>query len=653
MVATTALGLICLARPDGSAEMGWMNSRMGTLALTMKRAGFAGLLLVTSALTVVAGAGELPNILWIVAEDINLQLGCFGDTNAVTPNLDRFATAALRYTKCWSTAPVCAPARTALITGVYPTSTGAEHMRSLVAMPEFMRMYPQWLRDRGYYCVNNSKEDYNLAPRGKVWDESSNRAHWKNRKTGQPFFAAFNIGVSHEGQIRTRKGPLLHDPAKIRLPAYHPDQPEVRRDWARYYDNITAMDEIAGKRLQELADAGLEEDTIVFFYGDNGAGMPRSKRWPYNSGLNVPLIVRVPGKFKNLAPPDYKPGAATDRLVGFVDFAPTLLSLAGVKPPEWMQGRAFMGRFAAPPEKYIFGFRGRMDERYDLVRSVRNDRFIYIRNFRPDLSYGQYLAYMFETPTTRIWKELYDAGSLRPPQTFFWESKPSEELYDLETDPDEVKNLAKSPAHTAVLEELRGAHRRQTLGTRDVGFLTESEMHRRAAGTNLYDFARDANRFPLERILAMADLASSQKAGALPELKLGLKDGDGGVRYWAALGLLMRGSNTVNSTRAELRAALGDESPSVQIIAAWALARFGTADESETALAVLARLAPPDRNGVFVSLEALAAIEGLGKKAQLLWPALRAMPRQDPKATPRTAGYVDRFLEHLLTEVER
>jgi arylsulfatase A-like enzyme len=609
-------------------------------------AGFVSVLVLISTIR----AAELPNILWIVAEDINPQLGCYGDTNAVTPNLDRFAANALRYTKCWSTAPVCAPARTALITGVYPTSTGAQHMRSLVAMPEFMRMYPQLLRGCGYYCVNNSKEDYNLEKRGKVWDESSRKAHWKNRKPGQPFFAAFNINVSHESQIRTRKGPLQHDPAKMRVPAYHPDTPEARRDWARYYDNITAMDEIAGKYLKQLADAGLADNTIVFFYGDNGGGMPRSKRWPYNSGLNVPLIIRVPEKFKHLAPRDYRPGAATDRLVDFVDFAPTLLSIAGMKPPEWMQGHAFMGWYAGAPEKYIFGFRGRMDARYDMVRSVRGRRFIYIRNYRPDLIYGQFIAYMFETPTTRVWKQLYDAGKLRPPQTYFWETKPPAELYDLQNDPDEVNNLASSPSHAGELRELRDALHRHMLETRDVGLLTESEMHRRADGTSIYDFGHDPKRYPVKRILTMANMASSLKASVLPGLKKGLKDSDSGVRYWAALGLWMRGSNTVNSARSELLNMLGDESPSVQIVAAQALARYGSANDSKPARAVLARLAPPDKNGTFVSLENLSAIEAIGPRAESLFPALRTMSRQDPKATPRTARYVGESLKHLLGE---
>jgi arylsulfatase A-like enzyme len=329
-----------------------------------------------------AGETKLPNILWIVCEDINPNLGCYGDPNAVTPNLDKFAEGAMWYTNCWSTAPVCAPARTSLITGVYPPSTGAEHMRSLVKMPEFMKMYPQLLREAGYYCTNCAKEDYNLEKPGEVWSVSSKKGHWRNRPAGKPFMAVFNIEKTHESQIRKRPHTLKHDPTKIKVPAYHPDTPEVRHDWAQYHDNITEMDEIAGKYLKELEEAGLVEDTIVFFYGDNGGGMPRGKRWCYESGLNVPLIIRIPEKFKHLAPKDYKTGGATGRLAGFVDFAPTLLSIAGVKPPEWMQGHALMGRFD-DPQKYIHGFRGRMDERYDMVRAVRNEKYLYMDSTLP------------------------------------------------------------------------------------------------------------------------------------------------------------------------------------------------------------------------------------------------------------------------------
>ncbi len=368
-------------------------------------------------------SADKPNIVWITAEDMNPNLGCYGDSYANTPNLDRFAARSLSYWRAWSCGPVCAPARTTIITGVYPTATGSHHMRSSIRMPPSLSMYPQLLREAGYYCVNNQKEDYNLEKPADVWHVSSRQAHWKNRPAGQPFFAVFNYEITHESQIRKRPHQLVHDPAQAPIPAYHPDTPEVRHDWAQYYDNITALDGLVGERLQELAQAGLAEDTIVFFYGDHGSGMPRSKRWPYHSGLHVPLIIHVPVKWRHLAPKEYLPGGQTHRLVNFTDLAPTLCSLAGVRPPKWMQGHAFMGRFEAPVQPFNYGFRGRMDERYDLVRSVTDGRYVYIRNYMPHLIYGQYLNYMFQTPTTQVWKQLYDEGKLQPPQTFFWERK--------------------------------------------------------------------------------------------------------------------------------------------------------------------------------------------------------------------------------------
>ena len=591
--------------------------------------------------------GSRPNILWLTCEDTGPQLGCYGDAYAETPNLDRLAARGMRYLHAWSNAPVCAPARTAIITGVFPTSTGSEHMRSLVAMPAFMKMYPQLLRERGYYCTNNSKEDYNLDKPGQVWDDSSPKAHWKNRPPGQPFFAIFNFTVSHESQIRVRPHTLKHDPAKVRVPAYHPDTPEVRHDWAQYYDKVTEMDALAGQRLQELDDGGLAEDTIVFFYGDHGSGMPRSKRWPYNSGLHVPLIVHVPSKYRHLAPSEYQPGGTSQRLVSFVDLAPTLLSLAGVKPPEWMQGHAFMGPFASPPQPYVYGFRGRMDERYDMVRSVRNERYIYIRNYMPHLIYGQYLDYMFQTPTTRVWRQLYDAGKLSPPKTYFWEPKPAEELYDLQADRDEVHNLVDSPAHQKVLQELRQAHREHVLRIRDVGFLSEAEQHAHSAGTTIYEMARDPQKYPLEQILQMAELASSRRADAVPQLRQGLKSQDSGLRYWAAMGLLVRGSSAVPAAREELRAALRDASPTVRVIAARALGEYGNETDLSMALAVLRDLAPPDKNGAYLSILTLNAVDALGKKAAPLHEFIRTMPPTDPKAVSRANGYVGRLQSEI------
>jgi len=597
-----------------------------------------------------APGNGLPNILWITCEDTGPQLGCYGDRYADTPNLDRLASRGMRYLHAWSNAPVCAPARTTIISGVYPPCTGSENMRSLVAMPAFMKMYPQFLRERGYYCTNNSKEDYNLEKPGEVWDESSGKAHWKNRGPGQPFFAVFNILVTHESQIRVRPHTLKHDPAGAPVPAYHPDTPEVRHDWAQYYDKVTEMDAQVGKRLRELEDAGLADNTIVFFYGDHGSGMPRSKRWPYDSGLRVPLIVHFPEKLKHLAPREYLAGGTSGRLVGFVDLAPTLLSLAGVRPPEWMQGHAFLGKFETPPQPYLYGFRGRMDERYDLVRSVSDGRYVYVRNYMPHLIYGQYLNYMFQTPTTQVWKRLYDEGKLAPPKTYFWEPKPAEEFYDLQADRDEVHNLAGSPEYQAIVERFRQAHRGHVLKIRDVGFLPEAEQHRRAAGTTMYEMGHDPKQYPLEKILAMADLASLRTPGENAKLQQGLKDGDSGVRYWAAMGLLIRGRDAVEATRGDLRAALNDPSPSVRIVAARALGQYGSDEDLALALPVLKTLAPPNENGIYVSIEALNAVDALGTKAAGLADFLRAMPAEDRNAPARAKEYVPRLLEKILGE---
>ncbi len=621
-----------------------------------------------AAAPIAAADAPRPNILWITSEDHGPHMGCYGDTFATTPNVDALAAKGMIYTRCWSNAPVCAPARTTLISGLYPPSTGSEHMRSMVPYPAGRKMYPQFLREAGYYCTNNSKEDYNLAKPAnvvdtrrvsdpntrsvmatKVWDDSSNKAHWRNRAAGQPFFAVFNSTRSHESQIRTRPHKQVHDPARVRVPAYHPDTPEVREDWAQYYDKVTEADADAGKVLQQLEEDGLADDTIVFYYGDHGSGMPRSKRWPYNSGLHVPLVVYIPEKFKDLASPDYKPGGKSDRLVSFVDFAPTLLSLVGIEPPDWMQGFAFLGQYQAPPQPYIYGFRGRMDERFDMVRSVTDGRYVYIRNYMPHRIYGQHVAYMFQTPTTQVWKRLHDEGKLTPEPEIFWNTKAPEELYDLQSDPDEVHNLANDSGHRDILNRIAKAQADLVLRIRDVGFLPEGEIHSRSHGESPYDMARDDDRYPLDRILKAAENATRplEASGSLDPLEAAIHDSDSAVRYWGALGVLMRGEMGVSEARRELRVALKDESPYVRIVAAEALGRFGTPVDAEEALAVLIELGPIDRNSVFVSMAALNALESLGARADPAADAVRKFPAQGEVPDARYNSYVPRVLEHL------
>jgi arylsulfatase A-like enzyme len=596
---------------------------------------------------------QRPNVLWLTCEDMGPHLGAYGDRYSATPNLDRFAARGLRYLNAWSNAPVCAPARTTLISGLYPTSTGSEHMRSMTRLPARMKMYPQFLREAGYYCTNNSKEDYNLEKPGEVWDDSSPKAHWKNRKAGQPFFAVFNFTITHESQIRRRPHQLVHDPAKVRLPAYHPDTPEVRHDWAQYYDNITEMDAQFGARLKELEEAGLAGDTIVFFYSDHGSGMPRSKRWPYNSGLNVPLIVHFPDKFRHLASKGYAPGATTDRLVSFVDFAPTLLSLAGIKPPDYLQGYSFMGQYEAPPQSHIYGFRGRMDERYDMVRSVRDKRYVYIRNYMPHRIYGQHVAYMFETPTTQAWKRLFDDGKLKPPQTYFWQVKPAEELYDLELDRDEVNNLAGSPQHHEILNRLRRAQQELALRIRDVGFLPEDEIHSRSEGSTPYEMGHDKQRYPLERILSAAGLAASLRPEGVEELRQKLGDKDSAVRYWAAMGILARGKSAVTAARGELHKALLDEAPSVRATASEALGRYGDEEDLNKSLRVLLDLATSSKKDLYGSIRALNALDELDGRAAPALQAIQELGRSEQAANPRTGEYVSRLVAKILADMQR
>ncbi len=598
-----------------------------------------------------AAEAPRPNVLWITCEDIGPHLRACGDEYSVTPNLDALAGRGTIYRNAWSNAPVCAPARTTIISGLYPPSTGAENMRSLVKLPAGMRMFPQFLRESGYYCTNNAKEDYNLEKPGKVWDVSSKQGHWRNRAAGQPFFSVFNLEITHESQIRTRPHRWVHDLAKVRIPAYHPDTREVREDWAQYYDNITTMDGQAGAILENLRKDGLADDTIVFFYGDHGSGMPRSKRWPYNSGLNVSIVVHVPEKFRSLTAPEYRDGTQSDRLVGFVDLAPTMLSLAGIEPPAYYQGRAFLGKYNTPERPYNYGFRGRMDERYDLVRTVRDKRYVYIRNYMPHKIYGQYIDYMFQTPTTRVWKKLYDEGKLNPAQSRFWETKPAEELYDLQKDRDEVNNLAESAEHRAILERLRKAQQQLAADVRDVGFIPEGDMQKRAAESSPYEVGHDRARCPLERITAAAELAASLKAEALPALVKAYGDVDPAVRYWAVMGVLMRGKGALRQARPMVDQALTDSSPFARIAAAEILGRYGDDSGARKALAVLLELAPADRNGAHVSLCALNAIDALGQKAKPARAAIEKLTLIDEKADERVQKYGVSVAQKILADL--
>ncbi len=430
-----------------------------------------------------AQTGRRPNILWISCEDMSPDLGCYGDAYSRSPNLDRLASEGARYTNAFSVAGVCAPSRSGIITAMYPSSIGTHHMRSKGVPGPEVKCFPEYLRAAGYFCTNNVKTDYNFDVPVTAWDETSPRAHWRGRANGQPFFSVFNLTTTHESQIRVDGEAFArhmervpagyrHDPAHGVLPPYYPDTPVVRRDWANYYDLITSMDAQTGGILRQLEQDGLAGDTVVFFWSDHGRGLPRAKRWIYDSGTHVPLLVRWPGQIR--------PGTVSGDLVSLIDLGPSALSIAGVTPPGHMQGQAFLGAHRKPPRDYVFSVRDRMDEAYDMMRAVRDKQFRYIKNYQPAKPYVQYIDYMEQMPTMRELRRLNKEGKLEGPQKlWFRPEKPVEELYDIRRDPHEIDNLAGRPEHRATLERLRGVHERWMKQIGDLGQIREDDLQER------------------------------------------------------------------------------------------------------------------------------------------------------------------------------
>lgn len=558
---------------------------------------------------------DRPNILWIVSEDNNADMiGCYGNSFATTPNIDRFAAESVLYRNAFSTAPVCAPSRCTLITGMYPPTMGTEHMRSVYEVPSYVKFFPRYLREAGYYTTNNDKKDYNTVDQAEAWDESSKNATYKNRKAGQPFFAVFNIFVSHESSLHKPLDTLKHDPDKVPLPPYHPSTPEIRRDWAQYYDKVQTMDEQVGKLLKELEEQGLADNTIVFYYADNGGVLPRSKRFMFESGLHVPLIVRAPAKYRHLIP--NQSGTSSDRIVTFLDFAPTVLSLAGIAPPTQMQGKAFLGVHAAPEQRYGYSFRGRMDERIDLSRTVRDKKFRYVRNYLPHLIYGQHLYYLWLSPSTRSWEQAYRSGKLNAVQSAFWKEKPAEELYDITTDPYNINNLAGNTDYDSVLHRLRKANQEWIVNSHDIGFVPEAILFELAKKGPLMEQVDHAK---LLRIVETATLASSRNVADLVALTARFNDPDPSVRYWAATGCSVLSAHASKQVSA-LRKLLNDTSGAVQVAAAEALYRIGRRDEGIRSLT--AALNHPD---IFVRVQALNALQSIGVEGKSALPQVKAL----------------------------
>jgi uncharacterized sulfatase len=530
---------------------------------------------------------ERPNILWISVEDISANLGCYGDKFAKTPVLDKLADNGVLYSNAIASSPVCAAARSAIITGMYATSQGSQHMRCLGRLPEGVKFYPQVLREAGYFCTNNSKTDYNLphAP-GEVWNELGKEAHWRDRKDkSQPFFSIFNLTLTHESAINSKEkhdlvtkdlpSHLRADPARLLLPPYFPDTPLVRELWARHYDNIAMMDILIGNMLKELEADGLAENTIVLYFSDHGTGVPRHKRWMYDSGLKVPMIAYAPEKYQHLLAG--KPGTVSDELVSFIDLAPTVLHLAGATIPDNMHGRAFLGENLKPERAYAYATRDRMDERYDMQRAVRSKYFKYIRYYE---SYKPYTQYMNTPEKGAIMKEIRKAhanGTLPIQGAHMMAlTKPDEELFDLRKDPNELTNLTNDPAYEHVLQEMREAHNRWSDNTKDSGLIPETIIRswENKYDASIYDILRSQN-VPISEI---RDAAFGKDLGVLTK---SLNHENEAVRFWSAISLgnkstLSKDSKAITDLNTKLR----DEVAAVRIASARALCKTGDFDKT-------------------------------------------------------------------------
>jgi N-sulfoglucosamine sulfohydrolase len=444
---------------------------------------FAALGLLCSVGTICC-ANDRPNILWISCEDISANLACYGDRHAITPNLDRLAGEGVRFTRAFTPAGVCAVVRSSVITGMYAPAIGSQNMRSNIIPPTDVKCFPEYLRAAGYFCTNREKTDYQFDPPPSVWDrQGAKHDDWRERPSkDQPFFSVVNLTVTHESQIRhseARHAEIIQaigkknarDPDKVAdtLPAYLPDTPAVRRDWAWYHDNITRMDQMAGELLQKLEEDGLAESTIVVFWSDHGMGMPRGKRWLYDTGTHVPVIVRWPGQIEA--------GTVREDLVSVIDLPPTMLSIAGVAAPRHLHGRIILGEDSASEPAYLFFHRDRMDEVFETQRAARDRRWKYIRNFEPDKPYSQHLEYMDQMPSMKDWRRLAAEEKLTGGQkNWFAATKPVEELYDTENDPWELENLAEVPQYAERLARMRRATERWQTSIGDTGMLPEAVL---------------------------------------------------------------------------------------------------------------------------------------------------------------------------------
>ena len=548
----------------------------------------SSLLLLFTAL--ILPAAERPNILWITSEDNDKQwLGCYGNQQAKTPNLDALAQRSVRFENFFSNAPVCAVARSTILTGIYAPSQGTQHMRSRHPIPATNKPYVDYLREQGYYCTNASKTDFNFQINDKgIWDACGSQAHYRTRAEGQPFFAVFNLLESHESSLFAEKiannrkngriptTPRIR-PRDVKVPAYLPDLPEVRENIAIYHDNITLMDSRVGELLKDLDEQGLTDNTIIFYYADHGGITPRGKRYLKDTGVNVPLLIHIPKKWKTLSP--YPSRMTTDHPIAFVDLAPTLLSLLGIAKPEQMQGEAFLGKKIEGSKNidYVFLYADRFDEIYGMRRGLTDGRWKYIRRFTPHYAAAPYSYYQFGQTAWVAWKKAWEEGKLESRYHKIWErNQPVEELFDTQNDRWEITNLANDPAHAEQLELMRAALKIKMTAIHDTGLIPEPMFAELAPQTPIATFAK-SHKNDWSQLVDLSFTASERHEKNLPLLIEHLSSQNPLERYWAVQGCLILGEKSL-AAEEDLRKLFKDKHSVNRVSAAQTLIKLGKPD---------------------------------------------------------------------------
>lgn len=601
---------------------------------------------------------EKPNILWITMEDTCPQfIGCYGNNDARTPNMDKLAAQGVRFNGAFSTAPVCSPSRSSIITGCLPEVLGTGHHRSQYPVPEFIKGFPYYLKQEGYYTTNNLKTDYNISNEGFVreawnesfgaggwgtafenayhgnspdtWDENSKEAGWWHRKPGQPFFSVFNLFNSHQSRTMTNpyewyvenvleRLPAIEriSPEEISVPPFYRDTQEMRKYLSRVYNSLLLTDKEFGGIIDRLEQDGLKENTLVFCFADHGEGIPKGKISALGLGFQVPFFIYFPPKFQYLSP--WPIGSSTDELVSSSeDVAPTVLSLAGVDIPKYMTGRPLIGAHRKAPRPYVWGGRNRIDESPDVSRCITDGRFFYTRVFMPQLPLVEYMKYEDVGDITRAIRADHAAGLLNAVQAELVEPRSVEYLYDLRKDTWQINNLADDPAHKSMLQILRETLYEHLLETRDIHFMPEYEMARRAKLSPPYDLRTDTTNYPFGRILDAAKLVG-YPSSINRQLEL-LKDRNPIVRYWAAVGLDAQG-NLLKPFKEDILQCLHDPHPPVQIVVAGiAYKLFGDLEARQ----VLEDFLVHEDN--YCVLHTLQTIEYMEAKAMAFVPALHQL----------------------------